>query len=242
MPHSRRLSASTCLFFALVALVTQGCVVGGPQVGPGTAVGQRQSTVSSKTYNGQTAAEGYHFNVEETREHGDFGWGIELGARAGITSVKVAEAPSSAIGLADEAHTDFMLSWRRFGFGVEGTLGAEGAVVNDIHYSIGGWGASAFGQFSILRPLFVTAGFGKQFGTVSRQTEANGEVATDISAAANIWRMYGQLSWIFSDSATTQWGLNLELRHTFSGDALAGARDLSWQSTGLLGEVMFIKF
>ena len=200
--------------------------------------------MSSKTDGeGHTAADGFHFNKDESFEQSDgFGFGIVLGARVGPTSVKVADAPSSTTGLADEAHTDFMVSYRRFGLGVEGGLGSESGKVQGVQYSIGGWAASVFGQFSIVQPLFLTAGIGKQFGTVSRRTDDPAAANKDVSADASLIRVYGGVSWIFSDTSTTQWGLALQLRHTASGDAMANKLDLSWKSTGLLGEIMFLKF
>lgn len=244
LEFNRGFCSVTVLPLLFAAGLLSGCVVGGPQVGPRTAGGHREHTVSSKSDGqGHVAAEGYvYVSDEQFEDDGDFGLGVMLGARAGATSIRVADAPSSAVGLADEAHTDFIVTWKKFGVGVEGALGAEAATVKGVQYSIGGWGASMFGQYSIVQPLFLTAGIGKQFGTVSRRTDEQAALDKDISADANLIRVYGGVSWIFSDSPGTQWGVALQLRHTASGAAMANKLDLSWKSTGLLGEIMYLKF
>ena len=244
MPGAPRTSrVSTWSFFVLAPIALVGCAVGGPQIGPGTAAGYRTTTVNTKSYNGQTAASGYHYEVDQSSEHGDFGLGVMLGVRAGPTFVKVASAPSSGVGLADELHADFMVSWRRFGLGVEGTVGAEAVTIDSLKYSIGGFGASVFGQYGIAKPFFLTAGIGKIFSGVSRHTDDASVRQQDVGADdASLVRAYGRATLIFSDSDSTQWGAALELRYTASGDAMVGNLDLAWKSTALMAQVLFVKF
>ncbi|MGZ3417453.1 MAG: hypothetical protein ACXWUG_01660 [Polyangiales bacterium] len=225
---------------ALVPLALVGCAAGGPQIGPGTAAGDREHTV-------YTTVDPTHYTKrEEFFEHGDFGLGILLGFRAGPTSAKVAAASSSAVGLADELHTDFLASWRNVGFGVEATLGAQSVTVDGAKYSFGGFGGSLFLQYSLAPLLFLTAGVGKTFANVSRHTDDPAALHTDVSTQnASIVYGYGGISWIFSDSMTTQWGIAFQLRYTLTtGDATSDSDnlDLSWKSTALLGQILFAKF
>lgn len=216
----------------VMALATAGCagVMGG--YGPGMTGEQRISGVcaSSGPTPGTCTLGSYN--------SGDTAYGIQLGLRAGVAAAS-AGSIDSGTALALEAHTDVVVARARWGVGVSAGYGNEqifgSANGGDLRYS--GVPLTAYGQFALMRRIFVHAGAGRVgWGSVSRT------LPDETSADASAWRGFSGITFVFKRSSKSELALRLEARAQRSAAVMLGGEDATWSSMGVLAEILWATF
>jgi hypothetical protein len=178
----------------------------------------------------------YH---ERHYEASDVGMGLQLGLRAGATHASVGDM-GSGNGFGVDAHADFVVAGERWGAGLTGGYTSDRVFFSGEDISFVGFPIAAYGQFAVHPRFILHAGSGYVLGGSIVRQEANGRPGGSVDA--NAVRAFGGMTWVFSRESSRDFSLRIEARGNFGADAAMDGQRMTWNSLGVLAEIVWVTF
>jgi len=171
---------------------------------------------------------------ERSYQSGGVNGGAELGVRTGMMSAKLSDT-KSASGLATDLHADLVVGADKWSASLTGGYTSDRMFDDANSYFFSGFPVGVVGAYG-WQKIFFHAGVSRVFAASIKNIDS--DVSTDVGA----WRGAAGVTFVLKRSEANDFALRFEGRLTKSSSAMLEGSDVSWSSTGILGEVVWHTF